>query len=275
MALPQHATLLERIWHYMMCVIAGLICIFLVAPNLIVIPLSFNSEPYFTFPMRGYSLRWYEALFSSEEWRRAALNSLIVATSTTVLATSLGAFAALGLHRAKFAMKGLVTGLLISPMILPVIITAVSIYFFMSTLDLVNTRLGLILAHVVLAAPFVVITVSATLSGLDMNLLRAAAGLGAGPLTVFFRVTMRLIMPGLVSGAIFALVTSLDDAVVSQFLTGPEQHTLPREMWKGIRQQINPVILSASSLLVLIALIVLAGMEWVRRYNSRMRGLKE
>jgi putative spermidine/putrescine transport system permease protein len=240
---------------------------------LIVLPLSFNAEPYFTFPIKEFSLQWYEELFNSENWRRAMNNSFIAATSTTVLASTLGTLAAIGLHYLRSRLKGLLIAFLISPLIVPIIITAVGIYFFMSTLNLSNSLSGLILAHTVLATPFVVITVSSALAGLDADLPKAAAGLGAGPLRIFFRIIAPLILPGLLTGAIFAFVTSFDDAVISAFLTGPEQHTLPREMWKGIRQQISPVILCAASLFIFISIAVLVGLEQLRRYASRLRGL--
>lgn len=274
MMLSGRDTLFEIIARNATRVAVAAVCFFLVAPLIIVLPLSFNSSPYFSFPITEYSLRWYQELFSSANWRRAAYNSIVVATATTLIATPLGTLAAIGLHRATFAYKGFIVALLLSPMIVPIIVSAVGIYFFMSSTNLAGTRLGLILAHTVLAAPFVVVTVTATLSGLDMTLIRAAQSLGAGPLTVFRHVTMPLIMPGVVAGALFAFVTSFDDVIVALFLTGPEQHTLPREMWKGIRQQINPVILSAASSLVFLSLVVLLLVEYARRRSARRRGLE-
>jgi putative spermidine/putrescine transport system permease protein len=255
-------------------VLVALICAFLVLPIIIVLPLSFNAEPYFTFPIKYYSLQWYRELLNSYNWQLATENSFIVGIATTILSTTLGTLAALGLHYSRFRMKGLLVALLISPLIVPIIVTAVGVYFFLSSLQLANSLIGLTLAHTVLATPFVVITVSSALSGLDDNLPRAAASLGAGPIRIFFKIIAPLMMPGLLAGAIFAFVTSFDDAIVSTFLTGPEQHTLPREMWKGIRQQISPVILCAASLLVVVSIIALAGMEWIRRYTARLRGLK-
>jgi putative spermidine/putrescine transport system permease protein len=274
MAVASHATLGQRAWYYGLRVIGGLICAFLVLPILIVMPLSFNAEPYFTFPIKHYSLQWYDQLFGSDNWRRATNNSIIVACSTTVFASTLGTLAAIGLHYTRSRLKGLIVALLISPLIVPIIITAVGIYFFMSALNLASSLSGLVLAHTVLATPFVVITVSSALVGLDADLPKAAASLGAGPIRTFFRIVAPLMLPGLLAGAIFAFVTSFDDAVVSTFLTGPEQHTLPREMWIGIRQQISPVILCAASLFVFISISVLTGMEWLRRHTARMRGLK-
>ena len=274
MALSRYATVSQRISHYCLRVVGGLVCAFLVLPILIVLPLSFNAQPYFTFPIESYSLRWYEQLFTSDNWRRAMHNSLITASATAAIATTLGTLAAIGLRNIRSRFKGLIIGVLISPLIVPIIISAVGIYFLMSTLNLTGSLFGLILAHTVLATPFVVITVSAALTGVDPDFARAAASLGAGPMRIFWRIIMPLILPGLLSGAIFAFVTSFDDAIVSTFLTGPEQHTLPREMWKGIRQQISPVILCAASLFVFISIIILLGLEWLRRRTARLRGQK-
>ncbi|MGH0241444.1 ABC transporter permease [Sinorhizobium meliloti] len=274
MTLVPHATPGQRIGHYGLRITVALICAFLILPILVVLPLSFNAEPYFTFPIKQFSLQWYDQLFQSENWRRAAKNSLIVAVSTSIIATTLGTLAAIGLHQLRFRFKGLLLGLLISPLIVPVIVTAVGMYFFLSAVNLTGSLVGLVVAHTVLATPFVVVTVSSGLASFDMDLPRAAASLGAKPLCIFFRITAPLLMPSLFAGAIFAFVTSFDDAVVSTFLTGPEQHTLPREMWKGIRQQISPVILCAASILVVISVGMLSGMEWLRRRGARLRGMK-
>jgi len=263
----------ERIWRYALWLICGLVLLFLALPTLVVIPLSFNAQPYFTYPMPGWSLRWYDAVFSSASWHRAAVNSLIVAIATMVLSMALGTPAAIGLHRSNFRFKSLLIGFMISPMIAPVVITAVGIFFFFARLDLVSTYPGLVLAHSTLATPFVVIAITATLSGFDQNLVRAGLGLGANPLTVFFRVTMPIIMPGLIAAALFAFITSFDEVVVTFFLAGIEQHTLPREMWKGAREEFNPTILAVACLLTVVSVSSLSLLEWTRRRNRRLRGL--
>ena len=265
MALPAVMTPLERAWHYTLWAICGLVFLFLVVPILVVMPLSFNAEPFFTYPMPGYSLRWYQEIFFAPGWRRAAENSMIIAVATTVLATALGTLAALGLNHAEFPLKQAVVGFLISPLIVPIVIAAIGMFFFFARLDL---------AHTALAAPFVVILVSATLAGFDKNHTRAGASLGANPVQVFRRVTMPLIMPGIASGAVLAFVTSFDEVVVVLFLAGPEQHTLTREMWKGVREQINTAILALCCLLVVVSLILLVSMEALRRRSQRLRGLK-
>ena len=243
----------------------GGVLAFLVAPVLVVIPLSFNAEPYFTYPMPGLSTRWYAELFGSEVWRLAVRNSLVVAGFTTLLATALGTLAALGLSRREFPYRALVMGVLVSPMVVPLVITAVGVYFFYARVGLTAGLTGIVLAHTALATPFVVITVTATLTGFDWSLVRAAQSLGARPLTAFRRVTLPLITPGVVSGALFAFVTSFDEVVVVLFVAGPAQRTLPRQMWTGIREQISPTILAVATLMTLLSVLLLTCVELLRR----------
>ena len=234
--------------------------VFLLAPILVIVPLSFNAEPYFTFTEgmlrldpEAWSLRWYESIAEDEAWRRALVNSLIIGVAATVLATTLGTLAALGLASPSMPGRTLVTALLISPMITPIIIVAVGVFFFYSGLGLGQTHAGLILAHAALGAPFVVITVTATLAGFDRTVLRAAASLGAGPMRRFFRIQLPLISPGVFSGGLFAFAASFDEVVVVLFLGGLEQRTIPRQMWAGIREQISPAILALAVFLIAFA----------------------
>ncbi len=286
----------------------------MIAPILIVIPLSFNAEPYFTFTEKmlsfdpeGYSMRWYDNLlthgmqfpnvlrdgawwsdmWNNAQWIRAAKNSVIVGFWATLLATSLGTLAALGLSRPEMPYRKLITAVLLSPMIVPVIITATGLFFFYSNpcsvlgpLEpaggcgrLTSTYLGVILAHATLGIPFVIITVTATLSSFDKSLSRAAANLGAGPVRTFFKVQLPLITPGVVSGALFAFVTSFDEVVVVLFIGSHEQQTIPRQMWNGIREQISPSILAVATILVIISIALLTVVELLRRRSERMRGL--
>ena len=313
MAIPTYATPLERIWHYAYLVICGLIFFFLIAPIVVIIPLSFNAEPYFTFTDRmlsfdpeGYSTRWYESLltfgmqnpdatgwafwsdaWSNANWIKAAKNSIIIGVFSTILATVLGTLAALGLSRPEMPFRRAIMAILISPMIVPLIITATGMFFFYSNpcelLGLVGLRtdcgrlagtyLGVILAHATLGIPFVIITVTATLVGFDQSLNRAAASLGANPRTTFFRVTMPLILPGVISGALFAFVTSFDEVVAVLFIAGPDQQTIPRQMWNGIREQISPAILAVATLLVIFSIALLTTVELLRRRSERIRGV--
>ena len=249
--------------------------VFLLAPILVIVPLSFNAEPYFTFTEgmlrldpEAWSLRWYESIAEDEAWRRALVNSLIIGIAATVLATTLGTLAALGLTSPSMPGRALVTALLISPMITPIIIVAVGVFFFYSSLGLGQTHAGLILAHAALGAPFVVITVTATLAGFDRTLLRAAASLGAGPVRSFFRVQLPLIAPGVFSGGLFAFAASFDEVVVVLFLGGLEQRTIPRQMWAGIREQISPAILALAVFLITFAVLVLLTVEWLRKRSE-------
>ena len=249
--------------------------VFLLAPILVIVPLSFNAEPYFTFTEgmlrldpEAWSLRWYEAIVDDEAWSRALVNSLLIGVAATVLATTLGTLAALGLASPFMPARNLVTAVLISPMITPIIIVAVGVFFFYSGLGLGQTHAGLILAHAALGAPFVVITVTATLAGFDRTVLRAAASLGAGPLRRFFRIQLPLIAPGVFSGGLFAFAASFDEVVVVLFLGGLEQRTIPRQMWAGIREQISPAILALAVFLIAFAVVVLLTVEWLRNRSA-------
>jgi len=280
MALPSYAGPLETTWYYTFRFICAVIFIFLITPILIIIPLSFNVEPYFTFTAGmlsfdpdAYSLRWYEDFINNTQWTHSVKNSFIIAIASTILATFLGTLAALGLSKPHMPYRALTMGLLISPMIVPLIISAAGMYFFYSSIGLDQTFLGIILAHTVLGTPFVVITVTATLVGFDNSLSRAAANLGANPTTSFFKITMPLILPGVISGALFAFITSFDEVVVVLFLAGFEQRTIPRQMWSGIREQISPTILAVATILVMISIALLATLEMLRRRNEKLRGM--
>ena len=274
-ALPPYVTPLGRTWHYGFRIICGLILLFLIMPILVIIPLSFNAEPYFTYPIPGFSMRWYDDFLSNPVWLLAIKNSIIVGIFSTILATSLGTVAALGLSKSNLPFKTLIMGILISPMIVPLVITAVGMYFFYSNLGLTNSLFGIILAHTALGTPFVVITVTATLVGFDHSLTRAAASLGADPTTTFFKVTMPLVLPGMISGALFAFITSFDEVVVVLFLAGVEERTIPRQMWSGMREQLSPTILAVATILVVISIALLTTLELLRRRNERLRGIKE
>ncbi len=249
--------------------------LFLTAPILVIVPLSFNVEPYFTFTEgmlsldpQAYSLRWYRTVAEDPEWLRALVNSLVIGFAATALATALGTLAALGLANPAMPGRSLAMSLLISPMVTPVIISAAGMFFFYSDLGLAQTYPGLILAHTALGTPFVVITVTATLSGFDPNLTRAAASLGAGPVRTFRRVQLPLIAPGVISGALFAFATSFDEVVTVLFIGGLDQRTIPRQMWSGIREQISPAILAVATLLIAFALLLMLVVEWLRRRGN-------
>ncbi|MCY4312829.1 MAG: ABC transporter permease [Gammaproteobacteria bacterium] len=221
----------------------------------------------------GDSLRWYNDFFTNPNWQGAVKNSIIIAFFSTILATFLGTVAALGLSRSDMPFKSTIMGLLISPMIVPLIISAAGMYFFYSKVGLQGTFPGVILAHTALGTPFVVITVTATLSGFDQVLVRSAASLGANPTTTFFRIIVPLILPGVISGALFAFITSFDEVVVVLFVGSYEQRTIPWQMFSGIREQISPTILAVATMLVLVSIALLTVLELLRRRAERLRGM--
>ncbi len=300
MALPSYATPAEVTWHYGFRTFCALVLLFLMVPILVIVPLSFNAEPYFTYSEgmmaldpEAFSLRWYADIvkngmaapkapfswdwivdsWSNAQWIHSTKNSFIIGFAATLIATTLGTLAALGLTRPHMPFRKAMMALLISPMIVPLIISAAGMFFFYSKIGLAQTFPGIILAHAAIGTPFVVITVTATLAGFDSNLMRASASLGATPTRTFFKVVVPLISPGVISGALFAFITSFDEVVVVLFLTKFEQRTIPRQMWAGIREQISPTILAVATLLVLVSVMLLLTLEMLRRRNERQRGL--
>jgi putative spermidine/putrescine transport system permease protein len=272
--MPPAETVAERIGRYGLWAICILVLGFLILPIVIIVPLSFSSGSFLSFPLPGLSLRWYHELFTSAPWQLSLRNSLIVASATTIAATVLGTLAALGLTRTRLPGHTLLMGLIVSPMVVPLVIVAVGVYFAYAPFGLTGSLVGLTLAHSALAAPFVVITVSATLQGFDPNQARAGASLGASPTVVFFRIVLPLILPGVISGALFAFITSFDEVVVALFLTGPAERTLPRQMFTGMRENISPVITAAASLLILLSVLLLTALELLRRRSERLRGIR-
>lgn len=281
MGLPAYASPFDRAVHYGVRVGAGLVFAFLMLPILVIVPLSFNALPYFTFNEEmlklnpdAYSLRWYRDMFANEQWIHSIKNSFVIGISATLLASLLGTLAALGLSRPHMPWRIPIMSLLISPMIVPIIITAAGMFFFYSSVGLAQTTLGIILAHTALGTPFVVITVTATLFGFDSTLIRASANLGATPVQTFFRVVVPVILPGVISGGLFAFVISFDEVVCVIFLAGFEQRTIPRQMWAGIREQISPTILAVATLLIVFSVCMMIVLELLRRRNERLRGIQ-
>lgn len=280
MALPAHVEPLERAWYYTFRFICVLIFFFLVAPIIIIIPLSFNAGFYLSFTQKmlsldpdGFSLQWYEKFFGDANWRAAVENSFIVAFFATIGATALGTLAALGLSRPEMPFRKSIMALLISPMIVPLVVSALGMYFFFTELKIQGTMFGVILSHIILGAPFVVITVTATLVGFDHSLTRAGANLGADPTTVFFKIIMPLILPGVISGALFAFITSFDEVVVIKFVGSAQQRTIPWAMFSGLREEISPTILAVATILVMISVLLLVTIELLRRRSERLRGM--
>tara|TARA_R110002049_G_scaffold10127_3_gene50410 strand:- start:117622 stop:118800 length:1179 start_codon:yes stop_codon:yes gene_type:complete len=278
--LPPYLTAGQVLWHYTFRVICGSIFVFLITPIIVVIPLSFNAENFFTFTPEmlrfdpdGYSLKHYRDFLTNSEWTGAVWNSVKIAPVATLISVSLGTLAAIGLSQSHVPFKRGIMAILISPMIVPLIISATGMYFFYSSIGIQGTYWGIVLAHAVLGIPFVIITVTATLVSFDNSLTRAAANMGANPVTTFFRVQMPLILPGVISGGLFAFITSFDEVVVVIFLGSAEWQTLPWQMFTGLREQISPTILAAATILVAISIMLLATVEMLRRRSERMRGL--
>jgi putative spermidine/putrescine transport system permease protein len=270
----------QVLWHFAFRVICGAIFIFLITPILVVMPLSFNAENFFTFTPEmlsfdpaGYSLKHYRDFFNSSDWQGAVWNSIKIAPAATLLSVSFGTLAAIGLSQQHVPFRRAIMAILISPMIVPLIISAAGMYFFYSRVGLQGTYLGVVLAHAALGIPFVIITVTATLVGFDRSLTRAAANMGANPVTTFFRVQMPLILPGVISGGLFAFITSFDEVVVVLFVGSAGQKTLPWQMFTGLREQISPTILAVATILVGISICLLTVVELLRRRSERLRGM--
>lgn len=244
---------------------AGLVCLFLIAPSLVVIPMSFNEDELLRFPPRGFSLIWYKTYFAREEWTSSTINSVAIALLSTAVATVLGTLTAYGLVRGRIPLRNAFIAVLLMPMIVPPIVTAVAMYGVFAPLDLVGSILGMSLAHAVLALPFVVINVAAVMQRMDWRAEQAARSLGASALRAFLLVTLPLIRPGIIAGAIFAFITSFDEVVVALFISGSNAVTLPVQMWSGLRFEINPVVASASTMLIGVSAIVLAAITLLRR----------
>ena len=278
--LAPYLTANQVLWYYTFRVICWAILIFLITPILVVMPLSFNAEDFFTFTPEmlrfdpeGYSLKHYRDFFTNGDWQQALRNSVLIAPMATLLAVSFGTLAAIGLSQPHVPGRQVIMAILISPMIVPLIISAAGMYFFYSRIGLQGTYFGVVLAHAALGIPFVIITVTATLVGFDNSLTRAAANMGADPVTTFFRVQMPLILPGVISGGLFAFITSFDEVVVVLFVGSAGQKTLPWQMFTGLREQISPTILAVATILVGISICLLTVVELLRRRSERLRGM--
>jgi putative spermidine/putrescine transport system permease protein len=256
---------LNRIW-------SALVLAFLLVPIAAIVPLSFSSGSFLTYPLPGLSLRWYQEVLGGGKWLAALGNSLWVGSIATLAAVTLGTLAALGLARWRGRLAGPLKMLMLSPMIVPVILVAVASYFFLAPLSLTSTYTGLVLAHTVIAVPFVVVPVLTALELLDPNLARAAASCGATPRQVFWRVTLPGIVPAMASGALFAFAASFDDVVIALFIAGPEQRTLPREMFSGLRDSITPALTAVATIMIVFSTALFLLMQALQR-RSRARAV--
>ncbi|MGJ4998055.1 ABC transporter permease [Bradyrhizobium sp. HKCCYLS3077] len=247
-------------------VFAALVVIFLLGPLVAVLPLSLTDSVFLNYPIPGYSTRWFKELVTADSWRLSIVNSLLIGAGTTVLATLLGTLAALGLRgkRASLLFSTLRTVFLL-PMVVPAVVLGVGMQLMFARYGLTNTYLGVIIAHTVVAVPFVLVNVSSALQGVDIRLEQAAASLGAAPPTVLFSVTLPIALPGIISGALFAFATSLDEVVLTLFVAGPNQRTLARQMFATIRENISPAIVSAAAVFIVGTIVLSLVMLAIRR----------
>ncbi len=270
----------DKAWYYIFRIICGLIFFFLMFPILVIMPLSFNAGNYFTFTpemlrleIEGFSLKHYRDFFTNPDWQVAMYNSFRIAPVATLLSVGFGTLAAIGLSQSHVPFRRTIMAILISPMIVPLILSAAGMYFFYSRIGLQGTYIGVVLAHAALGIPFVIITVTATLTGFDKSLTRASASLGAGPIRTFFKIQMPLILPGVISGGLFAFITSFDEVVVVLFVGSASLKTLPWEMFNGLREQISPTILAIATILITLSVLLLSTIEILRRRSERLRGI--
>ena len=293
MALPSYATTTQRTYYYAYLFFCFVVFFFLIAPLVAIIPISFSKSPFMLFTEgmlawppdpEAWSFRWYRYMVGictdkvlttpcGNRWMVGTVNSFFIGIISTFFATALGTLAALGLSKPHMPFKGLIMSILISPMIVPLIITAAGMFFFYAKINLVYTFTSIILAHIALSTPFVVITVTATLVGFDTNMTKASQSLGARPVRTFFKVIMPLILPGVISGALFAFITSFDEVVIVMFMASLDQLTIPKQMWAGIRQEISPVILCMATCLVALSIFLLTTVELLRRRSEKLRGI--
>jgi putative spermidine/putrescine transport system permease protein len=250
-------------------VFASLVVIFLLGPLIAVLPLSFTDSVFLNYPIPGYSTRWFRELIQAESWRLSIVNSLIIGSGTTALATLLGTLAGLGLRgtRSSLLLSSMRT-LFLLPMVVPAVVLGVGMQLMFARYQLVNTYVGVIIAHTVVAVPFVLVNVSSALQGVDARLEHAAASLGASPRTVLFSVTLPIALPGIISGALFAFATSLDEVVLTLFVAGPNQRTLARQMFASIRENISPAIVAAAAVFIVGTIVLALCMQAIRHRPS-------
>lgn len=255
----------RRLWLYVVGVAA---LVFLILPIFIVIPMSFSGSRFLQFPPETWSLRWYEHFFASEEWMRSLRISLTAAVSTMLVATPLGVAAAYGLHNAELRILRQVQVLLIMPLMVPIIIIAIGIFFVYARLQLVGTMFGLVLAHTMMAIPFVLVVTLAGLHGFDMDQEKVARSLGWNRFQAFVRVTLPQIRPSIVAAALFAFITSLDEVIIALFITGGPNSTLTKRMFTTLRDEIDPTIAAISSMLIVTSLAVVLAAALATRGRS-------
>lgn len=258
-----------RFGRYGLYAYVAAVVLFLIAPMLVVIPVSFSDSSLLQFPPKGFSFRWYEEYFTSSAWLSATINSLQVGIIVAVLSAVLGTLCALGITRGRFPGRELLRAFILSPLIIPVIILAVGLYYAYSFFKLNGTLTGLVLGHSLLTIPYATVVITASLERFDINLERVAMSLGANYWRAFWNVTFPIISPGVIVATVFAFLMSFDEVVIAIFVTGPETTTIPRQMWDGIRYEFDPTVAAVATLLVIFSWILVAGSEILRRVLNR------
>jgi putative spermidine/putrescine transport system permease protein len=249
--------------------VAGSAIVFLIAPVLLLVPMSLGSAEIIEFPPSMIGIDQYRKFFSHPAWQTAVLNSLQVAVGTSIVSTVIGLLASLALVWGRFKGKGLINAFILSPMIVPLIVMALAFYISLSKLGMLGTRLGLILAYTPLTLPFAVLPISATLRGFDRSLEHAALNLGANRVQTFMKITFPIIRPGILTGAIFAFMIAFDEVVIALFICGSTAVTLPKKMWDVIRYEIEPMLPAISTLLLLLAALILVLTGVLQKRMSR------
>ena len=248
---------------------AALALVFLLLPLLVVVAASFNRSAMLQFPPQNLSWRWYQAFLGDPQWLAAFGRSVAIGAVVAACAVALATLAALGLMRRGFTGKGPLQAALLSPLLVPTVITGIGLFFLLSLLHLTDTWLAIIVGHIVLTVPYGIVVVCAALERLDAGLTQAAGGLGAGPFATFWRITLPLIRPAVTVAALFAFLISFDEVVVASFLAGPETETLPVKMWSGIRFDLDPTLAAVSTVLMVISGTLAALGEWLRRRGGQ------
>lgn len=248
--------------------LAVLTALFLVVPTLVVVPMSLTASNALSFPPEGFSIRWYAKMLTDPAWSISLVNSIQVAVITATIATVLGTLAALGMIRGRFPGKSLVNALMLSPLVVPLIVIAVGMFLLYVRWRITGSLVGLVFAHTALALPFVIVTASTSLRTMDRGIELAAQTLGAGPIQTFTRVTLPIILPGVIAGALFAFITSWDEVIVAIFLTTVRFRTLPVVMWEQINESVDPTVAAVSTTLLVVTTTILIVIFFVRRTPS-------
>jgi putative spermidine/putrescine transport system permease protein len=248
-----------------MAALGALTVFYLLAPTLVIVPMSFTEARILSFPPEGFSVQWYQRMLTDRQWSTGITNSLQVAVLTAIVATVLGTLAALGISRGRFPGRSLVNALALSPLIVPVVVIAIGMFGLFVQWRIAGSLFGLVLAHTALALPFVIVNVTTSLQTMDRNLELAAANLGADPRRSFLHITLPIILPGVAAGAIFSFITSWDEVVVAIFMTSTRFRTLPVEMWEQVRQVVDPTVAAVSTTLLVVTTALLLLLVVVRR----------